>query len=212
MPAATDRARRSLKRVEALDTERVFRDALFANRPDLGEGRIRAPAPREKIAARFGGGRRGTAEYDWFWELAPEEQARIRQNWMTPSRSAISPDEVEAMGLPIEEWLALTRGIDAARAVATGRELQPKRYGGRNPLAYISRGDPDDEGERVSRFTTRRASTPDRDVRSSEGVQFFTDENGVVHPIRASYESRTGGRGPMSAAEIRERYGDDEAF
>lgn len=98
--------------------------------------------------------------------------------------------------------------------MATGRELSAKRYGGRNPVKFLVTGDPDDEGERVGTMSTRRSSTPDREVRSTEGVQFFTDENGVVHPIRASYEHRASSTAhyAMSEAERREIYGDDEAF
>ncbi len=42
----------------------------------------------------------------------------------------------------MHEWLALTRAIDAAKAVVRGRDLQKARYGGRNPLAYLEKGRP----------------------------------------------------------------------
>lgn len=185
-----ERAAASLRRGAAVESERVFTEALTAGRPDLGTGRIKAPPALERRAQRFGGGYRArSAEYDWFYSLAPQEQARIRENWMT-SEGGVSPDEVEAMGLPMGEWLALTRGIDASRAVQTGRHVQAKRYGGRNPLAYLATGPPEDHGTPVRRFTSRRTGVS-HDIGRDDQVQFFTDSNGVVHPIRASYEGRS---------------------
>lgn len=198
---ASNRLQRAVSqvlRVQAREAEQVFRDALTAGRPDLGEGRIQAPPRLERQAERFGGGYRSrtAADYDWFYGLSRAEQARIRENWFTAG-PGLSPDELEDMGLPVREWLALTRGIDAARAVQTGRQLQTDRYGGRDPVAFLKVGEPADEG------------TPYRpDEHNGERVQFFTDENGVVHPIRASYEHRASGLARAVPAD----YGDDEPF
>lgn len=197
-PPLEDRLARAARRQEAADAEAMFTDALFAARPDLADGRIKAPPPRERIAKRFGGGTRDvtSGSYDWFYELDPAEQSRIRQNWMVTDegveagagrRRGMTPDEIEEAGLPMGEWLALTRGIDAARAVQTGREVSPKRYGGRDPYAYLKRARPEDEGSRVDGFTDRQGRR--REIDGNDRVQFFTDENGVVHPIRATYET-----------------------
>lgn len=186
-----ERQARADRRAEARQTEADFTAALEARTAGAAERRIKAPPPREHVAKRFGGGTRArTDDYDWFYELATEEQARIRSNWMTSSSAAVTPDEIEAGGLPIHEWLALTRGIDAARAVQTGRHLQAKRYGGRNPLAYLERGRPEDHGTRVDRFESEHGG---HDIDPDAGVQFFTDPEGIVHPIRASYEHRRQG-------------------
>jgi hypothetical protein len=175
-------------RADAREAEQVFRDALTAGRPEMGSAKIKAPPEREKVAKRFGGGTRArSGEYDWFYELNPAEQSRIRRNWMSHDRTALTPDEVEEMGLPMHQWLALTRGIDAARAVQTGRYLQPKRYGGRNPLHYLAAGRPDDHGETVRHFQSRRGTL--HEVPAGARVQFFTDADGIVHPIRATYEN-----------------------
>jgi hypothetical protein len=183
-------------RAEAAETQRIFTAALTA-RPDMGEGKIKAPPRQERVAARFGGGyrsgERGTGNYDWFYELHPAEQKRVRENWFGGS---LSVDEVEEI-MPIREWLALTRGIDAAKAVQRGKDLQKNRYSGRNPLEYLKKGRPEDEGGRYER----------RDGDRSHGVQFFTDHNGVVHPIRASYENQ----GSAAKADTTD-YGADEAF
>jgi hypothetical protein len=214
-----DQARtRAAQRAEARDTERTFEAALTAGRPDLVEGKMRPPPPRQRVAMGFGGGTRSTTgEYDWFYELNPDEQDRIRRNWMTAEKSSLTgraagltPDEIEDMGLPMAEWLALTRGIDAAKAVQTGRHLQPKRYGGRHPLAYLTRGDPADHGTPVHRIASRRDPSKYHDIDAGAHVQYFT-ANGVVHPIRASYTHRGAFR-PETRAEREERYGADEAF
>lgn len=183
--SAGERARR---RREADEAERAFLAALDA-RSDLSDRRIKAPAARERVAARAGGGRRAQVggTYDWFWELAPEERTRIRDNWMTTDRSAMSPDEVEDTGVPMSEWLALTRGIDAARAVKAGRTLQAKRYGGRHPLKFIEAGDPAEHGTHTTELRSRHRPDVVHHVDPSGRVQFFTDHEGVVHPIRASY-------------------------
>lgn len=181
-----DKVKGNARQREADEARRAFEDALAAHR--LDGVRLKAPPAREQRAQRFGGGRHSrNGEYDWFWELAPDERARVRDNWMTSSSSAQTPDEVEAAGVPIDEWLALTRGIDAAKAVRTGRHLQAKRYGGRDPLAYLGKVHPDELEGRVERFHARRGGTH-HSIERAAGVQFFTDENGIVHPIRASYE------------------------
>jgi hypothetical protein len=216
----SERAVRADQRAEARQAEATFRDALTAGRPDLGGGRIKAPPERERVAKRFGGGTRAaTGEYDWFYELHPDEQGRIRRNWMTEAAgTGVAPDEVEDMGLPMPEWLALTRGIDAAKAVQSGRHLQARRYGGRHPLAFLVKGDPADHGppppgQPTPRIASRRDPSKWHDVDQHARVQYFT-ANGVIHPIRASYAHADSGRysAPMSEAERKERYGEDEAF
>lgn len=123
----------------AVKAEDDYYSALTADRPDLDAtgGRIQEPPPRIKIEDRFGGGwRAGTAEYDWFWELHPLEQSRIRGSWF--QQRGLKPDEVEAMGLSMADWLLLTRSIEAARLMQQGRKPGPKRFGGRNPLAGLA--------------------------------------------------------------------------
>jgi len=211
-----------LRRAAAEEAERAFSSALYSK--DVGSGKLRTPPRLERRAERFGGGFRSRGgEYDWFYSLHPAEQARIRQNWMSSAGGvgsatggggrAMTPDEMEAAGLPVGEWLALTRGIDAARAVRTGRQLQPKRYGGRDPSATVLAGVPEEEGTWVRVFRSRRPEDPDHEIPDGDEVQFFTDENGVVHPIRASYENRPGIRTRrLTRAQVFERYGTDEAF
>lgn len=55
----------------------------------------------------------------------------------------------------------------------------------------------------------RQAEEAYRDqLRARAGCHFFTDDDGVVHPIAKT----CGHVKKMSAKEARERYGDDEAF
>ena len=191
--------------------------------------RIRAPERLERRAERIGGGYRSrqAGSYDWFYSLDPKEQARVRRNWMSSSSSAPSPDEIEKE-LPIEAWLDLTRAVDMSKAVASGRHVNRRLYGGRTPESLIA-GEPYDlrelhhqDDERAARHVRRsrvegrigkgHAPKNPHNVRrgiaykadGSLDVQFFTDEEGRVHPIRASYET-------MSAEERRRaRMGEDE--
>jgi hypothetical protein len=178
--------------------------------------RMRAPERLERRAERVGGGYRSkqAGSYDWFYELHPKEQARIRANWMTSSGNAPTPDEIEAR-VPIREWLTATRAIDMAKAVETGRQVSKDRYGGQTPASLIA-GEPYDLAElhhedrdRAARHVRRaraegkigrhHAARNPHNVRrgiayradGSLDVQFFTDEEGRVHPIRASYETMT---------------------
>jgi hypothetical protein len=177
--------------------------------------RIRAPERLERRAARVGGGYRSRGgEYDWFYELHPAEQKRIRANWMSSSSSAPSPDEIEER-IPMREWLSATRAIDMSRAVETGRQVSKNRYGGQTPESLIA-GEPYDlrelhhEDEERAAHHVRRARASGRTGRhhvpanphnvkrgiaykedGSLDVQFFTDSEGRVHPIRASYETMT---------------------
>lgn len=174
------------------------------------DGKILAPAPKRRTvgAERYTAGRTTSAhggEYDWFDGLSKREQRAIRLHWMAArpkagstfaTRRAVSPDEVERHGFTMTHWLALVRGVDAAKRIERGK-ARP------GDLKYVHVGRPEDYGIR----TRARKSTGDReytDYYGSSRVQYFTDANGEVHPIRASYES----------PELRARhdYGADEPF
>lgn len=169
-------APRPSERVQAARrAEEDYRNALEGKATFEYAGRIKAPPRLRREAVRFGGryrggGERGTSGlYDWFYELDPAEQARIRQNWMAPTGAAV--DELEE-NISIEEWLSLTRRIDASRALATGRQLSRKRYGG----LTVS----------VDRARRQARSLADEAVYGDRRCRFFTDDEGVVHPIRAT--------------------------
>ncbi len=196
------------QRAEAAEAERAYEGAMEAAAVAF-KGKL-APPPRAK-SARTGWGthehrRAHSGEYDWFDGLSKDEQARLRENWFSPGGA--SPDEMESMGLPVTEWLALNRGIDAARAVRRGRAPQTARYGGRDPLGFLRRGRPEDHGTRVHAFASRRNPAVYHEVDRNAHVQYFT-EDGVVHPIRASYR-----RADASWPNRRDSrdYGADEAF
>jgi hypothetical protein len=108
------------------------------DRAGAGLWAMKAPARREREAQRFGGGyrSRGASDYDWFYGLHPNEQARLRANWLSTSSNAQSPDEI-AQHMPISEWLEHTRAIDASRALRTGRGISSERYGSLNPNHLI---------------------------------------------------------------------------
>lgn len=140
----------------------------------------------------------GASDYDWFFSLGKAEQARIRENWMTSSRGAPTP--TRSKRLPIREWLALTRRVDMARALATGRHVNRDRHGGLDPASLIA-GEPCDprelhhpDRERAHRHVSRaiREGKTGRHHARSAGphVEFFTDKAGVVHPIRATTGNR----------------------
>ena len=196
---AADRAA-VIERAKA--AERDYESALSAGRRSGFNGMIRTPPRLVKTPERVGLGyvSAGGGDYDWFYGLSKAEQTRVRDNWFTGSSSAASPDEVEDMGLSMREWLALTRGIDAARALQTRSQLSRARYGGRDPMHFLDVGEPEDHGERHE---------PDyHDAYGSKRVQFFTDKNGEVHPIRASYER------PKTAADKQRaaNYEEEEPF
>lgn len=202
-------------RSSAREAEQMWRDELEQRVGQLGI-KIRAPERLERRAERFGGGYRSKqkGDYDWFYDLNPKEQARIRSNWMTDDSHAPSPDEIETR-IPMRHWVETTRAIDMARAVQTGRHIQKERYGGMSPSALIA-GEPYDLGELHHR-DEKRAAVHVRKARregkigahhvpknphnvrrgiayKKDGrldVQFFTDEHGRIHPIRASYETMT---------------------
>jgi hypothetical protein len=120
------------------------------------------------------------------------------------------------MGLPMTAWLALTRGIDAAKAVEVGRVPLAARFGGRNPLAFIGRGRPEDQGQRVARITSKWDPSKWHDIDRSAHVQYFVADD-VVHPIRASYQrvdarSFVNARGELVTVGAKRDYGADEAF
>lgn len=180
---------------------------------DLGE-RLKAPPPLERRAKRVGGGYRSTGQedYDWFYGLSRAEQSRLRKNWFTDRSTAPTPSEITER-VSMGEWLALTRAIDMTKALQTGREVSSDRYGGMSPGSLIV-GEPYDPAElhhpdraRAARHwraakeggkfgkgypvnpkNVRRGLAYKAD--GSLDVQFFTDEEGRVHPIRASYDRR----------------------
>jgi hypothetical protein len=207
-----ERARRSL-RTEARTRQGEFERELDNRVGGLGE-RLKAPPRLQQRAKRFGGGhvQKATKEnYDWFYELSQAEQARIRSNWMTESSTAAAPSEIEER-ISMTDWLRLTRAIDMSKAIQTGRHVQADRYGGQSPASLIA-GEPYDLEEIHHRDGRRRAAhwkaakqagkfghghpVNPKNVRrgiayradGSLDVQYFTDEQGRIHPIRASYET-----------------------
>jgi len=170
---------------EARRAEQTYRDQLAARATLDYDGRMRLPAPRQREAKRFGGGyhARGTSGlYDWFYELAPAEQQRIRSNWMSPQGFKV--DELEDK-MPISEWLSLTRRIDMSRAVARGRRVERKRYGGLDPDRVVEAGR--GLGEARKKAGRRPRGRPSRgEEHAGSRCHFFTDDDGVVHPIAAT--------------------------
>ncbi len=170
---------------------------------------------------RWGGGyrqKRTSGNWDWFYGLTKKEQARLRENWFGGVQD---PDEIEER-VSIREWLDLTRRVDAARALGSGRLVNPDRYGGLNPNHLIE-GTPynvriiwaeDDRaiahihkaqaGGRLGRSWRERVwdVEPDR-----SHVEFRTRPDGQVYPIRATEPNQ--GR-PRQYAPMRPE--DDEAF
>jgi len=143
------------------------------------------------------------ADYDWFYGLSRAEQARLRQNWFSDNPTAKSPDEIFDK-VDQRQWLENTRVVDAARALASGRigEFNPRRYGGLNPNHLIE-GAPydvrvlwssDEEKARRHLAKAQRKGSLGREWRERfwgtepdrSHCQFFTDERGVVHPIRVT--------------------------
>ena len=190
-PTKKAAASRAATIAQAKAAEQDFLEALTSGRrAAFAGGRIAAP-PRAKLTSKrvgLGYVRGGASDYDWFDGLSRAEQSRIRKNWMTDAPGAPAPDELEGAGLAMTEWLALTRGIDASRALQRRQGLSRARYGGRDPLAFLAAGKPADYGTPTTRV---RKSTGDHgyvDAYGSSRVRFFTDKEGVVHPIRASYE------------------------
>lgn len=187
VPLAVHEQRRAAS-AEAAKAEGAYWDAMLANRPSF-TGKIAAPPPRERVGKRFGGGTRSaTSSYDWYYGLSVKEQARLRRNWFSGERATkgtggakrgpraaftgkggTAPDEVEEMGLPIREWLALTRGIDNARAARRGRAplIDARDYHGHARTSSIS-------------YSTRPGA---REVDRSERVQFRTAPDGTVYPL-----------------------------
>ncbi len=193
--------RRSIRESAREVEERHLADL---ERVDAGPGRMAAPAIAYKRRTGWGSYEyRRNGDWDWFDALSRDEQARLRERWFSTSPTAQSPDEI-FQKISQREWLENTRIIDASRALASGRigEFNPKRYGGLSPnhlvagTAYdvkvlwssdedkarrhLARGQAGHKGgltwgERAWEFE------PDR-----SRCQFFTDERGVVHPIRAT--------------------------
>jgi hypothetical protein len=139
-------------------------------------GKIKTPPPLVREPERTGGGvpLPGAGDYDWLYSLSRAEQKRLRENWFTSSSGASSPDEVESRGLSMSQLLALTRGIDAARAVRVGRGGNAARYGNRSAASYVRQGRPEDHGEPMRRAKHRDETY--HDVDRNADVQYFTDK------------------------------------
>jgi hypothetical protein len=209
------RHQRAALRSEAAEAEDSYRAAMAAAAPAF-KGKLAPPPTAKKERTAWGTSeyrRAHSGEYDWFEGLSKSEQARLRENWF--ASDGASPDEMEAMGLPVSEWLSLGRGIDAAKAVRAGRTPQPARYGGRDPLAFLMKGRPEDHGKRVSRFTSKRNPSRWHDIDQGAHVQYF-EKDGVVHPIRSSYRRADSkylvGAGGQLVKRQAHRPEDDEAF
>lgn len=179
----------AIKDNEAHQAERAYRDQLAARAGLDYDGRMALPPPLERDAARFGGRRRQRkgGDYDWLYELHPDEQTRIRANWMTP-HGGFSPDELEEH-MPVHEWLSLTRRIDMSRAIARGRHINRNRFGNVDPDKVLL------HGERIGRH--REKADDDEPGR----CHFFTDDDGVVHPIRSTCGHEGKRMAAMSSAE-----------
>jgi hypothetical protein len=197
---------RDSTRRHALEASRFYRDELERR---AGSGKMRRP---RRLSYERGEYRsREAADYDWFFSLSKAEQSRIRENWMTESSHGEAPDEIEEK-IPIREWLDLTRRVDMSRALATGRHVQRDRYGGLNPKSLIA-GEPydpavlhggDDQAahDHISRARREGRLGKHHAHHAGPGVQFFTDKEGIVHPIRRTYETKVQAMRP----------GDEEAF
>jgi hypothetical protein len=206
-----ERKQRAEQRAEAREAEGDYWDALTSGRRAGLSGKIKAPPRLERRPAREGGGYRSrtASDYDWFYSLHPDEQKRIRSNWFTTGAGAASPDEYEDAGLTMTEWLALTRGIDASRAVAKGRGSgNPTRYGGRAAAKLVEKGRAQDHGTPTTRVARSTGDHSYQDAYGSSRVQYFTDAEGRVHPIRSSYQR------PRAPSERRRRqsYDYEEPF
>lgn len=194
--------RRSI-RESAREVEEVHLAEL--ERVDAGPGRMAAPPEAHKVrgaSGRLEYRRRHSGEWDWFDALSKDEQARLRERWFSTSPTAQSPDEIFAK-IDQRAWLEETRQVDASRALASGRigEFNPKRYGGLSPNALIVDAPydvrkvwGDDEAARKYLAKAQSHKGMGRDWRErfwgypadNSRCQFFTDERGVVHPIRAT--------------------------
>ena len=232
MAGAIDAARRRQledvrrsTRDSARGLERSSLDALDVAR--AGPGAMAPPERLKKEAMRWGGAYRSTqaADWDWFYGLSRAEQARLRENWFARPGHGEAPDEI-AERIPIKEWLALTRTTDMARAMATGRNVNRDRYGNMSPASLVA-GEPYDfailhgKDDRAAWRHIERARREGRLGRhhaenAGSRVRFFTDEKGIVHPIRASehraptgvYNRATGTYEPARHVA----YGSDEPF
>jgi hypothetical protein len=191
----TARAVLADQRRRAVHARQVAGDAEgLLDRHDAGRGAMAAPPRLERVAARHGGGyrSRGAGDYDWFYKLSKAEQGRLREGWFSTASTAQSPDEIKDK-IGIGEWLNQTRRADMARAVAAGRTPTANRYGGHSVAQLVGHHtdmDADDYQARRPRRTRTGHAVLSRDAGGRP--QFFTDENGVVHPIRATMPENQG--------------------
>ncbi len=91
------------------------------------------PYARDSVQAR------STGLYDWFYQLHPDEQARLRSGWMKGHRSSANPDLIaERIGnfygagdfdTRMARWVEETRRYDAAGALQRGKLPAQSRYG-----------------------------------------------------------------------------------
>ena len=194
-------------------------------RHDAGPHKMAAPerlVKRRTVLGRSEYRSTQAADYDWFYGLSKAEQARLRENWFSDSPNAQSPDEVFAK-IDERDWLENTRIVDASRALASGRigDYNPKRYGGLSPNSLILDSPYDvrkvwSSDEETARRHVARAQERGgmgRDWRSrlwgypadNSRCRYFTDDRGVVHPIRSSCP-------PAQPTYAAFRPGDEEAF
>lgn len=119
----------------------------------------RAAAVLDEIGSHGPLGRPGKdagGEWDWLRGLHAEERRRIRR-WTR--EGGLAPDQVArmtaaALNLPEDDfercilaWVDLTRRVDLGRSVATGRDPDPRRYGGQSARSMFGRNDEPAEEE-----------------------------------------------------------------
>lgn len=124
--AAAAAARRDMVGLRArMRTEAGRTVADMAGRMDrLEGGRLRSPDA---------GG-----EWDWFRALSPDEQKRLRRDWVGQPGARLGPDDMARLMRvgdldrdPMEAWLEITRTHDAGKALVRGKYPSAKPYGGR---------------------------------------------------------------------------------
>lgn len=207
MPEVITKADLAEVRRSIRESSREVEETYLADmeRVDVGPKRMAAPehlvskqnwlsGRREYISAQ-------AADYDWFYGLSREEQARLRENWFGNSPDAQAPDEV-FQKMSQQDWLAHTQVVDASRALASGRagDFNPKRYGGLNlnsliidqpyDVRKVWSSDEEEARRHIAKAQAKGGQGQDWRERfwgsppDNSRCQFFTDERGVVHPIQ----------------------------
>jgi hypothetical protein len=107
-----------------------------------------------------------------------------------------------------------------AKAIESGQHVNRDRYGGKSPSSLIA-GEPYDlevlhgaDEAKAHRHVQRARQRGRTGAHHAEGagskVRFFTDDEGIVHPIRASYEGTAEERRGRREREQRYRELDTE--